>query len=131
MPDRKMTNDEWDAHVANLRSSGWADDDPSGQVPPTDEPRPWGTCVLCDEPIGHYDAWVPLNAQQLAHHECSLREVMGGIGHHLGHDYWCAQQRDTDAGLTYRQSAVLVKVLVELLGVEEVVRRGAVKDFNP
>jgi hypothetical protein len=88
-------------------------------------------CVLCDEPIEEFDAWAPLNPKQYAHHECGLREVTGGIGHHLGHDYWCKQVHDTDAGLTYRQSAKMVRALVDILGVEEVVRRGAVKDFNP
>jgi hypothetical protein len=84
-----------------------------------------GICVLCDEAIDTYEAWVPLNPSQYAHHECSLRSVLGGIGHHLGHEYWCLQQRDTDAGLTYRQSSQMVAALVDLLGVEEVVKRGA------
>ena len=88
--------------------------------------KDWGPCVLCGDPILEYDAWAPLNPQQNAHYECSLRSVLGGIGHHLGHEYWCLQQHDTDAGLTYRQSAQMVKALVDLLGVEEVVKRGAV-----
>ena len=88
-------------------------------------------CILCDETLDPYEAWVPLNKEQYAHHCCSLREVMGGIGHHLGHDYWCKQMHDTDAGLTRHQSAQMVVALVDILGVEEVVRRGAVKDFSP
>lgn len=81
-------------------------------------------CLLCDEEIGFYDAWVPFNAEQHAHHECSLRSVLGGIGHQLGHEYWCLQRHDTDAGLTYRQSAQMVRALVDVLGIEECARRG-------
>jgi len=81
-------------------------------------------CVLCDEPIETHDAWVPLNKAQYAHHECSMRSVLGGIGHQLGHLYWCQQMHDTDAGLTYRQSAKMVMALVEVLGIDEVARRG-------
>jgi hypothetical protein len=85
-----------------------------------------GTCVYCDETIEDHDAWSPLNAVQYGHYECGLREVMGGIGHHLGHEYWCVVQRDTDAGLTRRQSAKLVVALIDMLGIDEVVRRSVV-----
>ena len=83
-----------------------------------------GICVLCDEAIDHhYDAWVPLNAAQYAHHECSLRSVLGGIGHQIAHEYWCKQRHDTDAGLTYRQSAKMVVALVDVIGIDAVSRR--------
>ena len=82
------------------------------------------TCIMCDEPIGKFDAWAPLNTQQYAHHECSLRMVLGGIGHQLAHEYWCKEQHDPDAGLTYRQSARMVQSLVDVLGLDEVTRRG-------
>jgi hypothetical protein len=83
-------------------------------------------CVLCDEPIEEFDAWAPLNPKQYAHYECSLREVMGGIGHHIAHSYWCTQQHDPDAGLTRRQSSKLVVALVDVLGIDEVSRRSVV-----
>lgn len=84
------------------------------------------SCVFCDEPIDHlHDAWVPLNPVQYAHHECSLRSAVGGIGHQLGHEYWCLQKHDCDAGLTYRQSARMVLALVDVLGIDEVATRGA------
>jgi len=86
-----------------------------------------GVCVLCNEGIGDYDAWVPLNPAQYAHHECSLRSVVGGIGHQLAHEYWCLQMRDTDAGLTYRQSAQMDKALVDILGIEAVSERSVVR----
>lgn len=86
-----------------------------------------GICVLCDEAIlERFDAWVPLNPAQYVHYECSLRSVMGGIGHQIAHDYWCVQQHDTDAGLTYRQSAKMVVALVEVLGIEAVSKRSVV-----
>ena len=40
----------------------------------------WGECIFCAESITAYDAWSPLNAEQYAHHECSVRSVLGGIG---------------------------------------------------
>lgn len=82
-------------------------------------------CVLCDEKIGDFDAWAPMNPKQYAHHECSLRSVVGGIGHQIAHELWCLVLGDPDAGLTYRQSALLVRALVGLVGIEEVSRRGA------
>lgn len=83
-------------------------------------------CLLCDEPLDKkFDAWVPLNTQQYAHHECSVRMALGGIGHQIAHEYWCGEpHHDPDAGLTYRQSAKMVAALVEVLGIEEVARRG-------
>lgn len=86
----------------------------------------WGLCVLCDEDITEHDDWIPLNPAQNSHRECSLREVMGGIGHHLGHEYWCRQQHDTDAGLTRRQSAKMVVALIDVLGIDEVLKRSVV-----
>jgi hypothetical protein len=85
--------------------------------------KDWGPCILCDEPILEYDAWAPMNAKQNAHHECSLRSVLGGIGHQIAHEYWCKQRHDTDAGLTYRQSAKMVSALVDVIGIDAVARR--------
>lgn len=42
------------------------------------------------------------------HKECSLREVMGGIGHLLNHRQWCVERGDPDAGLSLRRSSMLV-----------------------
>lgn len=98
------------------------------ESPPEPREHDWGPCVLCEEPILFSDAWQPLNDLQYAHHECALREVVGGIGHQLGHEWWCLQQRDPDAGLTYRQSARMVVALVDVLGIEEVSRRSVVQE---
>jgi hypothetical protein len=58
-------------------------------------------CELCQEPMDDPDL-------TMAHRECMLRDVLGGIGHHIAHDYWCKQRHDPDAGFTYRESAQMV-----------------------
>lgn len=77
-------------------------------------------CVLCDVEVdlddqgsfmtalegGAGEELIPRRAP--AHKECSLREVMGGIGHLENHELWCTQEHDPDAGLGRRQSALLV-----------------------
>ena len=72
-------------------------------------------CGLCGEPLD--DDVMPLGgvASGLAHRVCLLRSVMGGIGHLIAHDYWCSAG-DPDAGLTYRQSALLVQAWIDVVG---------------
>lgn len=79
-------------------------------------------CELCGEVCHRQDR--ALVSPLVAHRECLLREGIGGIGHLIAHDYWCTQRHDPDAGLTYRQSALLVDAFVTVVGVEESVRRG-------
>lgn len=66
-------------------------------------------CILCSEPIES------LNVVRIwpgfAHQECGLREVLGGIGHHEDHSYWCLNVGDPDGGRSYRQSALEVTAL--------------------
>jgi hypothetical protein len=64
-------------------------------------------CVLCEEPIGPGDDAQACSPGR-AHRECLLRAVVGGIGHHEDHAYWCGQMHDPDGGRTYRQSAIEV-----------------------
>ena len=78
-------------------------------------------CALCNESMGDETSAEDTTP---AHRACVLRSVMGGIGHLIAHDYWCTQYHDPDAGLTYRQSALLVDEFVHLVGAEETVRRG-------
>jgi hypothetical protein len=66
-------------------------------------------CILCSEPLAHLD--VVGVAPGFAHRECALRSVLGGIGHHEDHDYWCTQRGDPDGGRSYHQSAIEVKAL--------------------
>ena len=69
-------------------------------------------CAFCLEPIATDDQgnFVGLASGGLApvHRECSFRSVIGGIGHHLDHAYWCKQRGDPDGGRTRRQSALEV-----------------------
>ena len=70
-------------------------------------------CDLCTDEI----QGLPFPTQGVnAHRECMLREVVGGIGHVIAHEYWCSQQGDPDAGLTYHQSAILVDAYVHVVG---------------
>ena len=82
-------------------------------------------CVFCDEPVRGNASRDPVWTEEgprMVHIECSLREVMGGIGHLIAHEYWCTQEHDPDAGLTRRQSALLVAEYVKVVGVENAVR---------
>lgn len=78
---------------------------------------------MCHEPMGNIDvAQIPLYTEdgpKAVHWQCMLREVTGGIGHLIAHDYWCgAPRHDPDAGLTYRQSALLTAAWVEVVGLK-------------
>jgi hypothetical protein len=73
-------------------------------------------CGFCEEPIeaGDRGLFVYTTQREVpAHRECSFRQVVGGIGHHEDHDFWCSSMRDPDAGLSYRQSALRVWALHE------------------
>jgi hypothetical protein len=54
----------------------------------------------------------------VAHRECLLRSALGGIGHLIDHEHFCRVKHDPDAGMTYRESAKLVDVWVQLKGVD-------------
>jgi hypothetical protein len=71
-------------------------------------------CELCGESCSE-----PFDGVRtmVGHRECFLRESMGGIGHLIAHAYWCFERGDPDAGLTYRQSALLVDTYVTAVGV--------------
>lgn len=81
-------------------------------------------CPMCDEVIEEWDLFDPMgfNTEQhkgvmMVHRDCLLRSVMGGIGHHENHEYWCKQIGDPDGGRTYRQSAKEVAALVRERGI--------------
>jgi hypothetical protein len=85
-------------------------------------------CPLCDEPVRPGEqAADPLHTPEgprRVHRACMLREVIGGIGHLIAHDYWCRFKGDPDAGLTRWQSARLVDVYISVVGIETAVRQG-------
>lgn len=62
-------------------------------------------CQLCEEPIAAGEDSRPIG-DGVAHRECLLRNVLGGIGHLEDHVRWCLGAHDPDGGRTYRQSAL-------------------------
>lgn len=88
----------------------------------TDYVHHFDTCELCEEPCLREER--ALVHPLIAHRQCLLRSTVGGIGHLIGHDYWCTERHDPDAGLTYRQSAILVAVYVAVVGVDAAVNQG-------
>lgn len=90
-------------------------------------------CLLCGEDASRENFVSVVHeivdgkvAQRWAHDDCSLREVLGGIGHLIAHDYWCKQMHDPNAGLTRHQSALMVRAFVEIMGVEAATERGSI-----
>jgi hypothetical protein len=76
------------------------------------------TCALCGEEMEPGSLRGPTNLP--THRECGLRMALGGIGHLVDHALWCGERHDPDAGLTYRESALMVATWVELKGGVEV-----------
>jgi hypothetical protein len=100
-------------------------------------------CLLCDEPIEPEpmkygsdsntrsmteittDVYGrPVGRMRQIHRECGLREVVGGVGHLVAHEYWCEQKHNPDAGFSYRESARIVWAIVSIIGTERVVGIG-------
>lgn len=82
-------------------------------------------CPLCNQPvaIGVDDvASIRFNGL-LAHRECALRSVLGGIGHLTDCGLWCARNGDPDMGLSYRESALAVDAWVAERGIREAISR--------
>lgn len=77
-------------------------------------PTPVGVeCILCQTGVqegqqGSFMHGSDEEGVKPAHKECSLRAVLGGIGHHRDHLYWCREMGDPDGGLSYRESALAV-----------------------
>jgi hypothetical protein len=92
MTDTVRAFGEWDAPMT---------DDAEWIEVPTDL-----ACMLCGERFveGDNGAITPGGPQ---HRECGLRGVMGGIGHLVDHAFFCHGELGTDAGLSYRASALL------------------------
>jgi hypothetical protein len=85
--------------------SGVCDD---GRQVPTPLDRP---CFMCEVPIKEGDQGSFIFAENGAepiHKECSLRSVLGGIGHLTDHTFWCTRMGDPDGGKSYRASALAV-----------------------
>lgn len=81
-------------------------------APATDDDEPIAApvgniCMYCKEAIQLGDNGRITPMGQIEHRECSLRAVMGGIGHLVDHDRYC-RDLGPDAGLGFRQSSLLV-----------------------
>jgi hypothetical protein len=72
------------------------------------------SCMHCVERFRAGENGAVFPTGYAAHRECHLRAVMGGIGHHVDHAHYCRSALGPDAGLTRRQSSLLVwSVLVD------------------
>jgi hypothetical protein len=85
----------------------------SWDAPVTDHDEPIYTpignvCAWCQQAVeaGDNGRISPMGFTE--HRECSLRNVMGGIGHLVDHERYCRGELGTDAGLTRRDSSLLV-----------------------
>ena len=65
-------------------------------------------CMTCGERFADGDNGAIMPTGFATHRECSLRAVWGGIGHQVDHARYCKSDLGPDAGLTKRQSALLV-----------------------
>ncbi len=68
-------------------------------------------CLLCELELELGDT-VEQITNGPAHAECLLRGVIGGIGHLVDHQRFCIREQDPDAGLSYRESSLLVWQIV-------------------
>lgn len=94
------------------------------------EPANADLCPLCEELVSVFD--LPdaqrvggLGGNRMAHRECLLREVLGGIGHLENHAYWCNEMHDPDGGRTFRQSGLEVDAWVRKHGVAATAERSS------
>jgi len=117
-PDVSPRQDE----AEDVSTLGWqeaTDPDLQGQVfgvwdaPVTGHDVPITTpvgnvCVWCEEAIRPGDNGRISPVGHTLHRECQVRAVLGGIGHLVDHERYCHSELGTDAGLTRRQSSLLV-----------------------
>jgi len=87
-------------------------------------------CIYCDEECDPNPDRVvgTMMGPRYFHQECALREVLGGIGHQIAHEFWCTRMHDPDAGLTRRQSSLMVAFMYEMLGDELITRSAFAPD---
>lgn len=76
-----------------------------------------------DQPCNLCSDGVPEGADidpQRVHRECLLANVIGPLGHHLDHEFWCRNMADPNAGLGARQANLKVATLVDRYGLQAV-----------
>lgn len=72
-------------------------------------PTPTGAvCMHCASPIRKGEQGLRFPTGRYSHRECGLRSALGGIGHQVDCAYYCKGELGPDAGIAYRDSALLV-----------------------
>jgi hypothetical protein len=69
--------------------------------PPIGEP-----CILCEEPIEPGDIGTINIAGQVAYHACSIRAVIGSVGHQLGKCSCFGGAEEDPPGMSRREAAL-------------------------
>lgn len=72
----------------------------------TQVPAPVGKpCILCEEPIAEGDIGTINFGGQITHYECSMRGVIGSVGHLNGKCSCYGGTEEDPPGMTRRQAA--------------------------
>lgn len=112
-------------HADDCPCVDWVDGElESGMSHPFKVWREGMMCDHCQEPILQGEEIANIITMD-AHRECSLRSVLGGIGHLIDHAHFCKGMGDPDAGLDRRTSALMVDVWVARKGVDAAARIGS------
>lgn len=83
-------------------------------------------CLLCDE-----DNTVPDRAdfdRSKVHRECMLANIIGPLGHHLDHEFWCLNMDDPNCGRGTRQANLDLAALVARYGINAIMSGDFPKD---
>lgn len=70
-------------------------------------------CALCAEAVVDGDIGTVNNAGQVWHYECSLRALVGSVGHQSGRCSCFGGNEEDPEGMTYRQAAIAAARLWE------------------
>lgn len=70
-------------------------------------------CTICDDAVPEGADYSPADV----HPECLLTHLIGPLGHHLDHRFWCENMGDPHCGRGVRQAALDLHALVETYGL--------------
>jgi hypothetical protein len=120
--------------TTSLINPGYGDEDDDDDMPvhltaalsdATADPNE--PCVLCDETIANGETF----DRSTVHRECLLANIIGPLGHHLDHDFWCINMADSHCGLGVRLANLDLAALVDRHGLEAVMKGDFPKDEVP
>lgn len=78
-------------------------------------PAPVGeTCILCGEPIAEDDMGTINFVNQVSHHECLMRSVIGSVGHLKGNCFCFGGTEEDPPGMSRREAAQAAVKLFQL-----------------